>query len=108
MESRYKELIDTYGEKAKEALKTGKLRDDDLENVIGGVGGANEATCEVCGDPMIAGTYPSVGEGWKCERCGIARNASDADVIAIIRYMEQNHLPVNYPVWWGQINPNNS
>lgn len=46
MESKYKDLINTYKDKAKEAIKTGRLSDEDLERVNGGVGGANEATCE--------------------------------------------------------------
>ena len=104
MESKYKNLISTYGDKAKEAMKAGKLSDADLENVIGGVGGANEATCEICGKPMKVGTYPGIGKGWQCAACGITTDASDADVITIIRYMEQSGMPVNYPVWWNQIN----
>lgn len=105
MESKYMDLINTYKDKAREAGKSGKLSDQELEGVTGGVGGANEATCEVCGAPMIAGTYPTVGKGWQCPACGIATNASDADVIEIIRYMEQAGLPVNYPKWWGQVFP---
>lgn len=104
MESKYKDLINTYKDKAKEAIKTGRLSDEDLERVNGGVGGANEATCENCGKPMIPGTYPTVGKGWQCPTCGIATNASDADIIAIIKYMEQAGMQVNYPVWWKQIN----
>ena len=104
MESKYIKLIETYGEKARETLKSGKLSDDNLGMVVGGVGGDNEATCEVCGDPMLAGTYPDVGKGWKCAKCGITTNASDADVIALIPYMDQNNIPVNYPKWWGQLN----
>ena len=104
MESKYKSLIEAYGDKAREALKSGKLSDEALEKVIGGVGGANEATCEVCGKPMKPGTYPGIGKGWQCAACGIATDASDADVIAIIRYMEQAGMQVNYPVWWNQVN----
>ena len=104
MESKYKDLISTYRDKAKDALKTGKISDEALESVIGGVGGANEATCEHCGKPMKPGTYPGIGKGWQCATCGIATDASDADIIAIIRFMEQSGMPVNYPVWWNQIN----
>lgn len=53
---------------------------------------------------MIPGTYPTVGKGWQCPTCGIATNASDADIIAIIKYMEQAGMQVKYPVWWKQIN----
>ena len=52
---------------------------------------------------MKAGTYPGIGNGWQCAACGIATDASDADVIAIIRYMEQMGMPVNYPVWWKDL-----
>jgi hypothetical protein len=104
MESKYTSLVSEYKDKAWDTIKSGKLSDDDLVKVIGGVGGANEATCEVCGKPMKAGTYPEIGTGWQCAACGITTNASDADVIAVIRFMEQSGMPVNYPVWWNQIN----
>ena len=103
MESKYTKMISKYRDKAREAAKSGKLGDDELTNVVGGVGGANEATCEICGKPMTPGTYPGIGKGWQCAACGITTDASDADVIEIIRYMEKNGLPVSYPVWWNKI-----
>ncbi len=103
MDSKYKDLVGMYRDKARDAIKSGKLSNDELGKVVGGVGGANEATCEVCGKPMKAGTYPGIGKGWQCAACGIATDASDADVIAIIRYMEQMGMPVNYPVWWKDL-----
>ena len=103
METKYKDIIGMYKDKARDAMKSGKMTDDAMSMVVGGVGGANEATCEVCGKPMKAGTYPDVGKGWQCATCGITTNASDADMIAIIKYMEQMGVPVDYPVWWGQI-----
>ena len=105
MDSKYKDIIGMYRDKANEALKSGRLSDDDLSGVVGGVGGANEATCEVCGKAMKPGTYPGIGKGWQCADCGIATDASDADLITIIRFMEQSGMSVNYPVWWKQVFP---
>ena len=55
MESKYTSLVSEYKDKAWDTIKSGKLSDDDLVKVIGGVGGANEATCEVCG--KASGNY---------------------------------------------------
>ena len=35
-----------------EDFKNLKINDDKLKNVVGGVGGIDEATCPVCGKPM--------------------------------------------------------
>ena len=97
--------IDMIGKFRKEAAeKVGILSEADLDKVIGGVGGANEATCPTCGKAMTAGTYPTIGKGWKCPICGLATDASDAETIQIIRYMEQMGISgIAYPVWWNQI-----
>ncbi len=99
--NKYMEMIKKYREEAKNI----ELSDQDMGKAIGGVGGANEATCPVCGKPMKAGVIPGIGNGWTCEACGISTDASDAETIQIIKYMEQMGIPdIGYPIWWNQVN----
>ena len=55
------------------------LTDQDLEKVAGGVGGANEATCPICGIPMRK-TDSGFGDPfWVCDKCGTNQIVSDAE-----------------------------
>ncbi len=96
----YSDMIKKYREAAG-AEKTA-LSDRDLEKVAGGVGGANEATCPICGKPMRVDK--SFGDPiWYCDKCDVNQIVSDAEFIEIVRYMEQLGYPVDYPVWWKLI-----
>jgi hypothetical protein len=100
----YSDLVRKYRETVPEAERTRLLSDADMEAVSGGVGGANEATCPICGKPMKA-TGQEFGDGfWICETCGVNQLVSDAEFIEIVKYMEQLGYPgIEYPVWWNQI-----
>ena len=98
--NKYMEMIKKYRGEAKNI----ELSDQDMGKAIGGVGGANEATCPYCGKAMVPGNYPGVGKAWKCAACGLATDASDAETIQIIRYMEKMGIPdIGYPIWWNKI-----
>lgn len=99
----YSELVKKYREVASDADRRRILSDRELETVAGGVGGSNEATCPVCGKPMVM-TGQEFGDGfWYCGDCGVNQIVTDAEFIEIVRYMEQLGYPVEYPVWWNQI-----
>ena len=104
-ENKYTEMLKKYKEEAKNA----ELSDQAMVNAVGGVGGANEATCPVCGKPMSrpqdhdpSGPHSDV---WTCGSCGTNQLFTDAETIEIIRYMEQAGLQsqIEYPIWWSQI-----
>ncbi|MCR5603447.1 MAG: hypothetical protein K6G27_07080 [Lachnospiraceae bacterium] len=98
--NRFKEAAKEYRAKADNI----EMNDDAMASATGGVGGANEATCPYCGKAMVPGNYPGVGKGWKCAACGLATDASDAETIQIIRYMEKMGIPdIGYPIWWNKI-----
>ena len=99
-------VIKKYGEEGKAALKKlSALSDADMSNVVGGVGGANEATCPQCGKSMQGGYNDGfIVNGWKCSKCGIATDMSDAETIQLIKIMEQSGIQnIGYPVWWKQV-----
>ena len=98
------EMIKKYRKEYNEH-KNAELSDTDMSKAIGGVGGKNEATCPYCGKPMVAGNYADFGNGWNCADCGLTTDASDAELIEIIRYMEQAGITdIAYPIWWNKIN----
>lgn len=102
-EKNYAELINKYKKVALENAKNIPLSDAEMEKVTGGVGGANEATCFYCGKPMVWDAAISM---WTCDdpsHCKYSTDASDADTIYIIKYMEQNGIECGYPVWWNQV-----
>lgn len=97
----YSEMIKKYKETV--GAEKAALTDQNLEKVAGGVGGANEATCPICGIPMRK-TDSGFGDPfWVCDKCGTNQIVSDAEFIEIVRYMEQLGYPVDYPVWWKLI-----
>ena len=99
--SPYSEMVKKYREQAVGA-EMAALSDRDLERVAGGVGGADEATCPVCGKAMRVDK--SFGDPvWFCDKCDVTQIASDAEFIEIVKYMEKLGYPVDYPVWWNQI-----
>jgi tRNA(Ile2) C34 agmatinyltransferase TiaS len=76
-----------------------------MTKIIGGVGGANEATCPYCGKPMKGGySDGTIVNGWHCASCGLSTDASDAETIQIIKFLEQSGVQdIAYPVWWKQV-----
>ena len=101
----YSDLIKLYRERVPEAERLRPLTDDDVARAAGGVGGANEATCPVCGKPMPK-TGQECGDGfWYCQSCDVRQLLSDAETIQMIRYMESINYPdITYPVWWSLVN----
>ncbi len=104
-QNQYSEMLNRYRAEALEARKNTALADEELKQASGGVGGANEATCHICGKPMTVFHNPYGDDAWTCETCGVTQICSDAETIEIIRYMEQLHIEgLQYPVWWNQVN----
>ena len=103
-ENKYTLFLKQYSEKMN---LSGRLNDDDLEKVTGGVGGANEATCPQCGKPMSkqneAGGPQS--DAWFCSDCNIHQFMSDADYIEILKAAESTGQTQGlvYPVWWDKV-----
>ena len=93
-----------------EAEKNGRrintaLSDEDMAKAIGGVGGANEATCPICGKPMKVVDNPYGDNFWTCEKCKVDQICSDAEYIEILKYLEATGQTqgVVYPVWWDKV-----
>ena len=85
------------------------LNDEMLKNVNGGVGGANEATCPVCGKPMKPVNNEFGDDFWKCDKCNQTQYVSDAEYILMIKAAEAAGQTQNlvYPVWWELVNKKN-
>lgn len=97
------ELVEKYRAEFSDADKQ-SLSDAEMERVSGGVGGANEATCPVCGKPMSVSGGEHGDSFWICKTCNVNQLVSDAEFIEIIRMMEQMGYPgIEYPVWWKQV-----
>ena len=63
-------------------LSSGKQEKEAIETSVYNPSEHGElAACPYCGKAMVPGNYPGVGKGWKCAACGLATDASDADVI---------------------------
>lgn len=91
-----------------EELKNMKLKDDILEDVVGGLGGIDEATCPVCGKAMKKSNNPYGTDGWVCPdpNCNQTQFLSDAEYIQFLKAAEATGQTQGlvYPVWWKQIN----
>ena len=91
-----------------EELKDLKINDDKLEDVVGGVGGIDEATCPLCGTPMKKSPNPYGSSMWVCpnEKCNETQFLSDAEYIQFLKAAEATGQTQGlvYPVWWNQVN----
>ena len=91
-----------------EDFKNLKINDDKLQNVVGGVGGIDEATCPVCGKPMKKSNNPYGTDGWVCPdpKCNQTQFLSDAEYIQFLKAAEATGQTQGlvYPVWWNQVN----
>lgn len=106
-ENKYTQFI---SKSRNEANKLGKkmnteLSDMDMATAVGGVGGANEATCPVCGKAMKTVSNPYGDSFWRCDKCKIDQICSDAEYIEMIKLCEQlgQTQGIVYPVWWNSI-----
>ena len=102
--SKYADLLKQYKAKMDEGITP--LMDEDVAQVSGGVGGANEATCPYCagGVAMNKINNPYGDSFWTCPKCGMDQYFSDAETIEIIRAMEAVHYPgIEYPSWWSLV-----
>lgn len=102
--SRFTDLLKQYKVKMSEGIMP--LSDEAVEQVSGGVGGADEATCPCCAGMvgMSRIDNPYGDPFWTCPKCGTNQYFSDAETIEIIHYMEQVNYPgIEYPSWWGSI-----
>ena len=90
-----------------ENLKNTGIADSELEKVVGGVGGINEATCPVCGKPMKKSSNPYGTDGWVCPdpNCNQTQFLSDAEYIQFLKAAEAagQTQGLVYPVWWDQV-----
>lgn len=82
-----------------------KLPDEMLENVNGGLGGADEATCPKCGLPMDKVNNPYGTNMWKCAACDETQLLSDAEYILMLKAAEASGQTQGliYPIWWDKI-----
>ena len=107
-ENKYTQFIGKYRNEANELKKkmNAAVSDEDMAQAIGGVGGANEATCPVCGKPMIKVESGYGDPFWKCPYDDTMQIVSDAEYIEMIRMLEQagQTQGIVYPVWWSQVN----
>ena len=104
----YTDVLKLYREKMNEQGIT-RLSDADIEQVSGGVGGLDEATCPCCaGNVAMNKVDNPYGDAfWTCPTCGTNQYFSDAETIEIIRAMEAMNYPgIQYPVWWPMIQKN--
>ena len=85
---------------------TEKLKDEMLKKVTGGVGGANEATCPVCGTPMKLKANPYGTDSWECETCHETQFLSDAEYIQMLNAAKATGQTQGLvePVWLDQVN----
>ena len=88
-----------------EKVKNKAIDDSDMAKVSGGVGGANEATCPKCGQPMEVVNNPYGDNYWHCVACDIDQWLPDADYIEIIKASEAagQTQGLVYPVWWDKV-----
>ena len=90
-----------------EDLKNMKINDDMLKDVVGGVGGIDEATCPVCGNPMTKSINPYGSDSWVCPdpNCNQTQFLSDAEYIQFLKAAEATGQTqgLTYPVWWDEV-----
>ncbi len=81
------------------------VSDEDMAKAVGGLGGANEATCPVCGKKMKVVENPYGDNYWTCEKCKVDQLFSDADYIEMLTLCEQagQTQGLVYPVWWDKV-----
>ena len=102
--SKYTDLLKLYKTKMEEGMT--RLTDEDVAQVSGGVGGADEATCPYCSGNIAMNKInnPYGDPFWTCPKCGMDQYFSDAETIEIIRAMEAMNYPgIQYPSWWSSI-----
>lgn len=81
-------------------IRAKALSDEELGAVNGGVGGANEATCPICGKAM-----PPNGDGtWSCAHCNVLQFLSDAEYIQVYKLAKADGKTEGLikPVWGAQ------
>ena len=100
-ENKYTEFIRKYRNTANAALS-----DADMAKAVGGVGGADEATCPKCGQPMLRFAEPGGPQSdvWHCDACDTYQLATDAEYIQMVRDLEHAGITdIVYPVWWNNV-----
>ena len=99
MQKKLNKFFKDYDSEIKK-VKARSLSDSELGAVSGGVGGANEATCPVCGDAM-----PPNGDGtWSCASCNVLQFLSDAEYIQVYKLAKEEGKTEGLvkPVWGAQ------
>ena len=78
------------------------LSDAEMANASGGVGGADEATCPECGQPMRLVDNAYGDNYWHCDACNIDQYLSDKDTIEILKAAEAagQMQGIVIPVWY--------
>ena len=107
-DNKYQAFIDEHRgelEKLRKA-KNAALSDDEMASATGGVGGAHEATCPQCGQPMEYVDHEFGDNFWTCSSCNMIQYFSDAEYIEVVREIEKagGSNQIVYPVWWSQVN----
>ena len=108
MSTNYVDLAKLYREKMAGQSIT-PLSDEAVEEVSGGLGGADEATCPYCRGniTMTKVSSPYGDDYWTCPNCGGMQILSDAETIEMIHCLEaMGYTEFDYPVWWSQIQKN--
>lgn len=82
-----------------------KLSDSLLEKVNGGLGGADEATCPKCGDPMRKVNSSFGSPSWVCDKCKETQFMSDLEYIQVLKAAEAagQTQGLVYPIWWDKV-----